>query len=72
MNAGAMAEVIEDVERDGRGRRTRLQQMGIPRSTYYWWRKHRAPRQGGRQPSAGRAVEPAAAGGGGPNLGGGS
>lgn len=54
MSAGEKAQVIGEVERDGRGRRKRLQEMGISRSTYYWWRKRRAPRQHEANPRDGR------------------
>ena len=47
MSAAERARVVAEVERQGRGRQQRLQGLGIPRSTYYRWRKHP------RQPEAG-------------------
>ncbi len=40
MRAAERARVVAEVERQGRGRRQRLQGLDIPRSTYYRWWKH--------------------------------
>ena len=48
MSTAERARVVADVEHQGRGRRQRLQGLGIPRSTYYRWRRHP------REPDAGR------------------
>ena len=39
MSAADRAHVVSEVEREGRGKQLRLRGLGIPRSTYYWWRR---------------------------------
>ena len=39
MSAAEQAQVVAGVERQVRGKQRRLQELGIPRSTYYWWRR---------------------------------
>ena len=39
MSAADQAQVVNEVEREGRGKQRRLRGLGIPRSTYYWWRR---------------------------------
>ena len=39
MSADEKRSVVREMERQGRGRRGRLREQGIPKSTYYRWRK---------------------------------
>ncbi len=39
MSAADQAQVVSDVEREGRGKQRRLGSLGVPRRTYYWWRR---------------------------------
>ena len=39
MSAAEQAKVVTEVERQGRGKRRRLRELGVSRSTYYWWRQ---------------------------------
>ena len=42
MSAVEQSRVVAEVERHGRGKSRRLRELGISRSTYYWWRwRHR-------------------------------
>ncbi|MEE9601540.1 MAG: IS3 family transposase [Thermoplasmata archaeon] len=38
MSAAEQLKVVSEVERQGRGKARRLRELGISRSTYYWWR----------------------------------
>jgi transposase InsO family protein len=38
MSAAEQSKVVAEVERHGRGKSRRLMELGISRSTYYWWR----------------------------------
>jgi len=38
MSAAEQSKVVAEVERHGRAKSRRLRELGIPRSTYYWWR----------------------------------
>jgi RNA-directed DNA polymerase len=38
MSAAEQSKVVAEVERHGRGKSRRLRELGISRSTYYWWR----------------------------------
>ena len=38
MSVVEQSEVVAEVERQGRGKTRRLRELGISRSTYYWWR----------------------------------
>jgi len=40
MSADEKASIVMEMERQGRGRRGRLSDLGIPKSTYYRWRNH--------------------------------
>jgi len=53
MSVAERAQVVAEVERQGRGRQQRLQGLDIPRSTYYRWRKHLGEPDAGR-PAASR------------------
>jgi transposase InsO family protein len=55
MSAGEQLKVVAEVERQGRGKRRRLREFGISRSTYYWWRWRQ--RQGSREDTE-RAARP--------------
>jgi len=39
MSVTEQARVVVEVERQGRGKQRRLRELGVPRSTYYWWRR---------------------------------
>jgi transposase InsO family protein len=39
VSAVEQARVVVEVERQGRGKQRRLRDLGIPRSTYYWWKR---------------------------------
>ena len=42
MSVVEQSKVVAEVERHGRGKNRRLRELGISRSTYYWWRwRHR-------------------------------
>ena len=42
MSSAEQSKVVAEVEGNGRGKSKRLRELGIPRSTYYWWRQRHA------------------------------
>jgi len=46
MSAVEQAKVVAEVERHGRGKNRRLRELGISRSTYYWWRHRQGSWEG--------------------------
>ncbi len=39
MSPADQAQVVAEEERQGRRKQRRPRSLGIPRSTYYWWRR---------------------------------
>ena len=46
MSAEERLKVVAEVERQGRGKSRRLRELGISRSTYYWWRHRQGSWEG--------------------------